>query len=56
MSDEQYLPSIEADNSKDKLEKSASFNVGVQADAEANATEYKKEEELPGACYVSCCY
>ena len=55
MSDETNKASIEADDSKDKLEQSTSFKVEVQPEAEADTSEEKKEEERPGSCCGSCC-
>jgi CCGSCS motif protein len=52
MSDETKKDSTEANSSEDKLEQSTSFNVEVQAEAEAS--EEKKEVERPGSCCGSC--
>ena len=54
MSDETKKASTEADGNKEKLEQSTSFNAEVQDEAEANASEEKKEEERPGSCCGSC--
>jgi len=54
MNDETKKASAEADGSDDKLEQSTSFNVEVQAEKEADASEEKKEVERPGSCCGAC--